>query len=407
MKTKHHLKLFGILLILALFAMSLSAQEESEMSRTGFRPDAPTYGVRGPHPVGTIDMVVDNEERPLPVTIWYPALNPEELEEIYTYPAIYPPVFPPLEVYGMALFEAEPDSENGPYPLVVWSHGFTSFRTMNTYFGEHLASWGFVVIAPDHLGMTASEIANEPATFWPIYYNNPRDVSLVIDFAEQINADGVMAGMIDTENVASTGHSSGGFTALQAAGAQIDVGHLTTECAEEAVSGMCLEILPSATELAGLYGLDAVPDDGLLPSIGDDRIDALVPLAPNNFAFGATGLNAVEVPTLYMAGTADALVPYDEITAGFNSLGSDTAYLVEFDYAGHGVFQDTCERFPAMLQFGFYDLCAEKVWDKLRAQDIINHYGTAFLLWQLKGDETAGQVIRTPDTFPGVEVIAR
>ncbi len=47
-----------------------------------------------------------------------------------------------------------------------------------------------------------------------MYYNTSFDVSRTIDFAEAINADSIMAGMIDTEQIAAAGHSSGGFTAL-------------------------------------------------------------------------------------------------------------------------------------------------------------------------------------------------
>jgi len=405
---KHKLFRGLVLLALLIMASTVIAQEEEEITRTGFRPDAPTYGIRGPHSVGTMDMVVNNEERPLPVTIWYPAINPDGLAETHTYPVIYPPVFPPLEAYGMALFEAQPAVENGPYPLVVWSHGFTSFRTQNTFFGEHLASWGFVVIAPDHLGMTASDMANEPDTFYQMYYNAPRDVSLVIDFADTINADGRLAGMIDTDNIASTGHSSGGFTALQAAGGQLDLAGLLDFCETvEGASFDCPFVVPDATNLASLYGLNDVPED-LLPAIGDERIDAIIPLAPDQIFFGETGLNNVTLPTLYMVGEADMLVPYDQVQAGFASLGSETAFMVAFDYGGHGMFQDTCERFPAMAQFGFYELCAEQVWDKLRAHDIINHYATAFLLWQLNGDDTAATVyVDTPETFTGVQVIEK
>lgn len=398
--------IFTILVVVALLlgAINVMAQEGEAPARTGLRPDAPTYGVRGPHPVGTMDMVLDNEERPLPVTIWYPALNPDGLEEIYTYPANYPPVFPPLEVYGHALFEAAPDTANGPYPLVVWSHGFTSFRTMNVFWTEHLASYGFVVIAPDHLGRSASEIANEPDTFWPMYYESPVDIQLVVDFAEAITNEGLMAGIIDMEHIAASGHSSGGFTVMQAAGGSLDM-NVLAEC-EVKPSFDCPNAAGQEDNIAQMYGMAALPEDGIIPAIVENRLDAVVAFAPDQMLFGANGLTNVTVPTLYMAGTNDLLVPFSDIETGFNSLGSDTAYMVVFGEGGHGLFQDTCETFPAMAAFGFYDLCAEKVWDKLRAHDLVNHYATAFMLWQLKGDEDAAAVFGDePQTFPGVEVV--
>ena len=42
----------------------------------GLRPDAPPYGVHGPHAVGTRDVVVTEGDHTLALTIWYPALNP-------------------------------------------------------------------------------------------------------------------------------------------------------------------------------------------------------------------------------------------------------------------------------------------------------------------------------------------
>lgn len=407
MTLKRYMTFLTLLLLMVGFTLSLSAQEE--VTRTGYRPDAPTYGIRGPHPVGTMEMILDNEERPLPMTIWYPALNPDELEEVHTYPVIYPAVFPPLEAYGQALFEAEPNTADGPYPLVVFSHGFMNFRTGNLYIAEHLASWGFVVIAPDHLGMTANELANEIDTFYPMYYNNPTDVSLVIDFAEEATMSGVLEGMIDVEHIAASGHSSGGFTALQAVGAQIDVNAAAMACEEGTAFGEeCGALASFGSEIAALYGLNELPEDGILPSIGDDRIDAVVPLAPDNLEFGETGLSSVTVPALYMVGTHDMLIPYEETTSGFESLGSDTAYMIAFEYANHGLFQNTCPQFPAMAEYGFYELCAEKVWDKERAHDLINHYATAFLLWQLKGDATADDVFMDDAETPlAVEVIGK
>ena len=403
-----HKVMFTMLVVVALLLGSTPAiAQEEGPTRSGLRLDAPTFGVRGPYPVGTMDMVLENEDRPLPVSIWYPALNPDGLAEERIYPLIYPPVFPPLEAYGKALFEAVPDTENGSYPLVVWSHGFTSFRNANLFFVEHLASWGFVVIAPDHLGMTAAEVANDPDSFWPMYYLAPKDVSLVIDFAEQINSEGVMSGMIDLEHIAASGHSAGGFTALQASGGQLDIPGLAERCAVAMETNDGALLVTHFAAIAEWVGRDSVPE-GLLPSLPDARIDVVVPMAPDQLLFGETGLNAVTVPALYMVGNADVFVPFSHFEAGFPSLGSENAYMVVFDHANHGVFQDTCETFPAMVEIGLYDLCAEKVWDKLRAHDLINHYGTAFMLWQLKSDEAAAAVFgQEAEDFPGVELIEK
>lgn len=134
-------------LMIAALPVNVLAQESKEPVRTGLRPDSPPYGIRGPYPVGTMEFVIEDEERPLPVTVWYPAVNPEEVPETITYSINYPPVFSDLPYQGQAILNAAADTERGPYPLVVFMHGVFRFRLSSTYFTEHLASHGFVVMA--------------------------------------------------------------------------------------------------------------------------------------------------------------------------------------------------------------------------------------------------------------------
>lgn len=68
------------LLALLVSLDGVVAQEDEAVVRSGSRPDAPTYGVHGPHAVGSRDLVI-NSETPLDITVWYPALNDDNLEE--------------------------------------------------------------------------------------------------------------------------------------------------------------------------------------------------------------------------------------------------------------------------------------------------------------------------------------
>src|SRR5687768_5421843 len=112
------------------------------------RPDAPTYALRGKNAVGRMDFVFGVEDGTLKGTAWYPALNPDELPEEVTYQESL------ARVEGHALRDAEPNRENAPYPLVVFSHGLGGFRFQSVFLMEHLASHGFVVIATEHPGST-------------------------------------------------------------------------------------------------------------------------------------------------------------------------------------------------------------------------------------------------------------
>ena len=51
-------RIFFIMVIVA--ALPAYAQDGDQSERTGFRPDAPPYGVRGPYPVGTMEMVIED-----------------------------------------------------------------------------------------------------------------------------------------------------------------------------------------------------------------------------------------------------------------------------------------------------------------------------------------------------------
>lgn len=103
-----------IIFVFAMAAMPTAAQEgEDGPPRVGLRPDAPTYALHGPYWVGTREFVIEpDSERPLPVTVWYPAVS-DVPEAPYTYVV----ETPPMSFEGRALPEALPNVSDGPYRL--------------------------------------------------------------------------------------------------------------------------------------------------------------------------------------------------------------------------------------------------------------------------------------------------
>ena len=86
------------------------------------RPDAPPYALRGPYAVGVRDFVIDTPDRKIPVTVWYPAQNPDGKEEAVTYTMDF--LADPASGFptgGRALRDAAPDPSGGAYPLVLYS----------------------------------------------------------------------------------------------------------------------------------------------------------------------------------------------------------------------------------------------------------------------------------------------
>jgi predicted dienelactone hydrolase len=371
----------------------------------GLRPDAPPYGVHGPFAVGYKPLVMDEgTDHPLEGHIWYPALNPAGEREKVTYTI----VDNPHGIYGRALLNADIDGAAGPYPLVVFSHGLGDSPVRWSPLVEHYASYGFIVLAPQHTEQFDFEWSDR----WRASIVRLRDVKQTLDYAEALTAPGgELAGLIDMEHVAVVGHSIGGYTALAMAGAQYDLAAFQNRCAQlppaDPRSSFCTALVPKAADMAALAGLDPQPE-GLWPSFGDPRITAIVPMAGDAYVFDQAGLANVTVPMLALGGTADSFSPYEwGAKLSYDYAASAQKALVTFVGAEHLIFITPCENDPERMGWEpavYTFVCLDPVWDKHRALDLIHHFSTAFLLDTLKGDQAAHAVL-LPEAvnFPGIE----
>lgn len=396
-----------MLLILSAASVGVIAQEGETAVHTGLRPDAPTYGIRGVYPVGTRDLVIKGEP-PLDITVWYPALNVGNLEEAIIYPYTLKMDTPPgttATIAGHAISEAPYDLSAGPYPLVILSPGFALGRTTYAWLAEHLASHGFVVISPEHVEKYEPDLTG----FWPGAITRPQDILNVFAYVDnQVEAGGTLDGLINPDIVAVIGHSSGGYTALAAAGAQMDTDAMATRCQTAGETAdpnvwLCSLLLPYVADMAELAGLDSIPV-GLWPTSADPRVDDIVPMAGNAYEFDQAGLAEVTVPVMAIGGTHDIGTPYlwgTHLT--YENVSSPTKALVAFENADHMIFGSTCEALPIYEEIGFYQLCSDPVWNMDRAHDLINHFTTAFLLAELNQDPDAAAALAPEGiTFPGV-----
>lgn len=175
-------------------------------------------------------------------------------------------------------------------PLVIYSHGFSSFRTEGRYLARHLASRGYVVMAADFPltgyftkgGPRVTDVANQPG-----------DVSFLIDSALAWNdeAGHLLEGALDPQRIAAVGLSLGGLT----------------------------------TTLVALH-----------PRLGDERIRAAVSLAGPAFMFTPAYYAHADVPYMMVAGTLDALVDYTSNAAPLtaNYPGATLVTLVGASHLG-------------------------------------------------------------------------
>jgi len=192
------------------------------------------------------------------------------------------------------------------------------------------------------------------------------------------------------------GHSYGGYTALASAGAQFDLAGLAQRCEaveDEFVAGyFCAPFLEQQEILAAGLGVE-VPESGLWPALGDERVDAIAAIAGDAYLFGPEGLASVTVPTLALGGTLDSGTPWEWGAAmTYDHVSSNERYLVGMEGGEHFLPMADCADLPWTVDLPEFQqgyICNDPAWDKQEALDVVHHFTTAFLRASLQQDPVA------------------
>jgi predicted dienelactone hydrolase len=346
-------RVFFVLLVLALagLANSTAAQETT----------LPPLTDPGPYGVGTQMITFVDESRgdwQLQTFIWYPVDKTKGT---------------PVTGSKLLWKDAPPDRSGAPYPLIVFSHGWTDTNAEFPRTMEHLASHGYVVAAPQHHD-------TQPIRFELV--DRPLDLLVVLDGLAAIT-EGDLAGMIDTDNVGLMGYSMGGNAVLQMLGLLRDPVHYASWCAEHsdlatwdcnppAYAGPWP--LDEITAYRAQLGLQNTPDGQWAP-FGDERVRAVFAFAPGEFPLTTEDMLAsVTTPTMILHGTKDTICDYEgNAVDTYTHLGTDDRYLISVINGDHTVFR--------------------------RQQHVVQHFATAFFGYYLQGDETY-QPYLTPEHMP-------
>jgi len=263
----------------------------------------------GPYDVGVTTITINaGSERPLTLDVWFPVADAGEapVHQYTLIPGVY------YESPDAVTATADQIAPDGPYPLVVYSHGSGGLRYIASYYTEAIASHGYVVAAPDHTGNTAADrLLGAEAEFDVNALNRPNDVVATIDaMLDPTSTETVgFVAAVDPENIAVTGHSFGGFTSLAVAG--------------------------SYENPVGSF-------------VADDRVDAIIPLAPatgdSTRLMSDAGLESIGIPMLVMVGTNDQTTPVDpNVTRIWDLAESEPLVRVELVDAEHQSFTDVCD----------------------------------------------------------------
>jgi dienelactone hydrolase len=110
-----------------------------------------------------------------------------------------------------------PASHAGPFPIVLFSHGFGASRLYYSHILTGIASWGFVVVAADYLerGLYA-QAANATASDTPALDLHTMLSSLTATETASSRRSSPLFGVADPHRVAAVGHSAGGQAAFDA-----------------------------------------------------------------------------------------------------------------------------------------------------------------------------------------------
>lgn len=307
----------------------------------------------------TLEFNDTTRERPLVADVWYPADAGTAGE-----PSVYQ-FIPGIEFASVNALADVAVSTDGPFPLVVYSHGSGGLRYVASFFTELLASHGFVVASVDHSGNTAVDtIGGSEPPREQIAHDRVLDVDVLIDqMLEQSEAaGGALSGSIDPERIGVTGHSFGAFTSLASAGG------FTNE-------------------------LGAIP--------ADERVDAIVAMAPASRLNSDEELESIEVPTLLVSGTLDTTTPIEPQTERpWDLIPGRPLWRVDLTDVGHQSFTDVCRyqellptlgNVPQVLIDAVAEYasegCAEGFLAIDEAHRLINRSSVAFLLTYVAGIE--------------------
>ena len=262
-------------------------------------PQKTDYAKPGPYKVATLDITFEDTTRPIPQTKAHAAAPSRTLVTTIYYPARD----------GFAFPGVSPRAAPGPFPLMMYSHGYSSSRSEATTVAERAASYGYVVVSPDF--PLSNLLANDGSPDPNDAPNQPGDVSFLIDRVLALSRDPqhALANAVDETRIGATGVSMGGLTTLLLA---------------------------------------------LHPKLHDPRIRVALPIAALSSFFLEGFYHTRELPLLFLHGDLDSFIDYELNSRRAFERAAPNAQLVTLARGSHAAFavqfdKDTIALLNALL----------------------------------------------------------
>ncbi|MGE0009605.1 MAG: alpha/beta hydrolase family protein [Candidatus Babeliales bacterium] len=171
---------------------------------------------------GAVNDVLPTAYAPDAITYWKAQINAignatkaqlDSLDQIFVYEKL----------------NASLNQQNAPYPVLIFSPGCAQMRTMNTALCEHVASYGYIVVAIDYTYFSEHVVFPDGRIVEGVKLNLDTvekeqqftdmfvtDIAFVVKELKKLNAnsDSLLYKSLNPEAIGIFGHSVGGSTAL-------------------------------------------------------------------------------------------------------------------------------------------------------------------------------------------------
>jgi predicted dienelactone hydrolase len=265
-----------------------------------------------------------------------PAEGGRPLDYMLIYPATPDNAATPSKIFlysNLHLYMDAPIASDGlKRPLVMFSHGAGGNGSGYAWFGEYLASHGYLVAMAYHY--RANTYDSSALYVRNRLWQRPRDISLDITHLLQ---DKVWGPHIDPNQIGVAGHSQGGFTSIWIGGAKIN-------------PDLFLEYQRGwkNNQMVPMYLREQMRvDPEPARDVRDDRVKAAFAMAPGDiqgFGMDEAGLRQMTIPAYIIVGASDTTTPPKE-NAEFAAKYIPHAQLdVLPGRVSHEIFDNECDQ---------------------------------------------------------------
>jgi predicted dienelactone hydrolase len=282
-----------------------------------------TPAADGRYAVGVtqLEFVDPKDQRPLWMAVFYPASPTGQSA----------PAFPIPFVVNVNLLADAAIADEAKHPLIILSHGRGSDAWQYAWFAEALASHGYIVAGLNHFHANTYE--REIAYLANKIWQRPKDISLAITF---LLNDPFWSAHIDSERIAVSGHSQGGFTSLWIGGARVNAEKFL------AFQRRFVDNKRIPERIRRELPLDAAP----ALDVHDKRVKAVFAMAPGivqAFGMDPDGLRQLSVPAFLTVGAGDTETPPKENAEFAAQHIPDAQLWVIAGPVGHEIFTNECD----------------------------------------------------------------